>query len=179
MERFPGIGEHFFLTTLRQGFGQRIKWWAQALGINKMTESFAELFEESLATQQMKPGTILTGSVVSISPEAVIVHAGLKSEAVIPAHQFRNEKGEMEVEVGDKVEVALDAVEDGFGETRLSREKAKRARTWSRLEESFNNQEIVTGVITGRVKDSSRRDQVRARLAFSQNYLKKAWLPNK
>ena len=100
----------------------------------------------------MKPGTILTGSVVSISPEAVIVHAGLKSEAVIPAHQFRNEKGEMEVEVGDKVEVALDAVEDGFGETRLSREKAKRARTWSRLEESFNNQEIVTGVITGRVK---------------------------
>ncbi|MCH8958430.1 MAG: 30S ribosomal protein S1 [Proteobacteria bacterium] len=117
-----------------------------------MTESFAELFEESLATQQMKPGTILTGSVVSISPEAVIVHAGLKSEAVIPAHQFRNEKGEMEVEVGDKVEVALDAVEDGFGETRLSREKAKRARTWSRLEESFNNQEIVTGVITGRVK---------------------------
>ncbi|MEE8108511.1 MAG: 30S ribosomal protein S1 [Gammaproteobacteria bacterium] len=117
-----------------------------------MTESFAELFEESLATQQMKPGTILTGSVVSISPEAVIVHAGLKSEAVIPAHQFRNEKGEMEVEVGDKVEVALDAVEDGFGETRLSREKAKRARTWSRLEESFNNEEIVTGVITGRVK---------------------------
>ncbi len=152
MERFPGIGEHFFLTTLQQGYGQRIKWWAQALGINKMTESFAELFEESLATQQMKPGTILTGSVVSISPEAVIVHAGLKSEAVIPAHQFRNEKGEMEVEVGDKVEVALDAVEDGFGETRLSREKAKRARTWSRLEESFNNEEIVTGVITGRVK---------------------------
>lgn len=152
MERFPGIGEHFFLTTLQQGYGQRIKWWAQALGINKMTESFAELFEESLATQQMKPGTILTGSVVSISPEAVIVHAGLKSEAVIPAHQFHNEKGEMEVEVGDKVEVALDAVEDGFGETRLSREKAKRARTWSRLEESFNNEEIVTGVITGRVK---------------------------
>ncbi len=140
------------MTTLQQGCGQRIKWRAQALGINKMTESFAELFEESLATQQMKPGTILTGSVVSISPEAVIVHAGLKSEAVIPAHQFRNEKGEMEVEVGDKVEVALDAVEDGFGETRLSREKAKRARTWSRLEESFNNQEIVTGVITGRVK---------------------------
>ncbi|MCZ6500690.1 MAG: 30S ribosomal protein S1 [Gammaproteobacteria bacterium] len=117
-----------------------------------MTESFAELFEESLATQKMKPGTILTGSVVSVSAEAVIVHAGLKSEAVIPAHQFRNEKGEIEVEVGDKVEVALDAVEDGFGETRLSREKAKRARTWSRLEESFNNQDIVTGVITGRVK---------------------------
>ncbi len=140
------------MTTLQQGCGQRIKWWAQALGINKMTESFAELFEESLVTQKMKPGTILTGSVVSISPEAVIVHAGLKSEAVIPAHQFRNEKGEMEVEVGDMVEVALDAVEDGFGETRLSREKAKRARTWSRLEESFNNQEIVTGVITGRVK---------------------------
>ena len=138
--------------TLWQGCAQRFTGWAQALGINKMTESFAELFEESLATQQMKPGSILTGSVVSVSPEAVIVHAGLKSEAVIPTHQFRNEKGEIEVEVGDKVEVALDAVEDGFGETRLSREKAKRARTWSRLEESFNNQEIVTGVITGRVK---------------------------
>ena len=82
-----------------------------------MTESFAELFEESLATQQMKPGTILTGSVVSISPEAVIVHPGLKSEAVIPAHQFRNVKGEIEVAVVDKVEVARAAVGDGFGET--------------------------------------------------------------
>ncbi len=117
-----------------------------------MTESFAELFEESQANDQMKPGTILTGLVLSITQETVIVHVGLKSEAVIPANQFRNEKGEIEVEVGDEVEVALDAVEDGFGETRLSREKAKRARTWTRLEESFNNQEIVTGVITGRVK---------------------------
>jgi len=78
-----------------------------------MTESFAELFEESIASQRIKPGTILTGNVIEVSPEVVIVSAGLKSEAVIPASQFRNEDGDLEVEVGDDVEVALDAVEDG------------------------------------------------------------------
>ena len=82
----------------------------------------------------------------------VIVNVGLKSEAVIPIEQFRNERGEIEVVAGDDVEVALDAVEDGTGETRLSREKAKRARTWTRLEKAFNESEIVTGIITGRVK---------------------------
>ena len=117
-----------------------------------MTESFAELFEESLASQKIKPGTILTGNVIEVSPEVVIVSAGLKSEAVIPASQFRNENGDLEVEVGDDVEVALDAVEDGFGETRLSRERAKRARTWEELDDAFQNSKIVNGVINGRVK---------------------------
>jgi small subunit ribosomal protein S1 len=117
-----------------------------------MTESFAELFEQSLANQRIRPGMILTGLVVDVTPDVVIVNVGLKSEAVIPLEQFKNERGELEVKAGDSVEVALDSVEDGTGETRLSREKAKRARTWTRLEEAFNKAEIVTGIITGRVK---------------------------
>jgi len=117
-----------------------------------MTESFAELFEQSLANQRIRPGMILSGLVVDISPDMVIVNVGLKSEAVIPVEQFKNERGEIEVKIGDEVEVALDSVEDGTGETRLSREKAKRARTWTRLEEAFGKAEIVTGIITGRVK---------------------------
>ena len=117
-----------------------------------MTESFAELLEESLANQQIKQGAILTAIVVDVNPDVVIVHAGLKSEAVIPADQFLDDNGEIEVAVGDEVEVALDAVEDGFGETRLSREKAKRARTWRRLEESFEDAKVVTGTISGRVR---------------------------
>jgi small subunit ribosomal protein S1 len=117
-----------------------------------MTESFAQLFEQSLANQRIRPGMILTGLIVDVTNDVVIVNVGLKSEAVIPLEQFKNERGEVEVKVGDQVEVALDAVEDGTGETRLSREKAKRARTWTRLDEAFNKSEIVTGVITGRVK---------------------------
>jgi small subunit ribosomal protein S1 len=117
-----------------------------------MTESFAQLFEQSLANQRIRPGMILTGLVVDVTSDVVIVNVGLKSEAVIPLDQFKNERGELEVKAGDSVEVALDSVEDGTGETRLSREKAKRARTWTRLEEAFNKSEIVTGVITGRVK---------------------------
>ncbi|MBV8145417.1 MAG: 30S ribosomal protein S1 [Gammaproteobacteria bacterium] len=117
-----------------------------------MTESFAQLFEQSLANQRIRPGMILTGLVVEVTSDVVIVNVGLKSEAVIPLEQFKNERGEVEVKAGDQVEVALDSVEDGTGETRLSREKAKRARTWTRLEEAFNKSEIVTGVITGRVK---------------------------
>ena len=117
-----------------------------------MSESFAELFEQSLASGSIKSGTILTGTVIEISPEVVIVSAGLKSEAVIPASEFRDENGELECAVGDEVEVALDAVEDGSGETRLSRERAKRARTWESLEESFEKSEIITGIINGRVK---------------------------
>jgi len=117
-----------------------------------MTESFAQLFEQSLANQRIRPGMILTGLVVDVTSDVVIVNVGLKSEAVIPLDQFKNERGEIEVKAGDSVEVALDSVEDGTGETRLSREKAKRARTWTRLEEAFNKSEIVTGVITGRVK---------------------------
>ena len=117
-----------------------------------MSESFAELLEESFANQKIKPGAILTGTVVGVNQDVVIVNAGLKSEAVISADQFFNERGELEVQVGDTVEVALDTVEDGFGETRLSREKAKRTRTWSRLEEAFQKGEIVTGMISGRVR---------------------------
>jgi small subunit ribosomal protein S1 len=117
-----------------------------------MTESFAELFEQSIASQRIRPGTILNGLIVEVGQDYVIVNVGLKSEAVIPSDQFKNEKGEIEVAVGETVEVALDSVEDGSGETRLSREKAKRARTWTRLETAFEKQEVVTGVITGRVK---------------------------
>jgi small subunit ribosomal protein S1 len=117
-----------------------------------MTESFAELFEQSLASSQIKPGTILTGTVIEISAEVVIVSAGLKSEAVIPTSQFLDENGELECKVGDDVEVALDAVEDGSGETKLSRERAKRARTWNLLEEAFEKSEVIIGIINGRVK---------------------------
>lgn len=134
-----------------------------------MSESFAELFEESLANQQFKPGSILNGKVVAVNDDVVIVNAGLKSEAVIPVEQFHDDQGELEVDVGDEVEVALDAVEDGFGETRLSREKAKRARTWTRLEDAFEKGEIVNGVINGRVKGgfTVEIDNVRAFLPGS------------
>jgi len=117
-----------------------------------MTESFAELFEESIKQSQMQSGSILKARVMEIRPDVVIVNAGLKSEGVIPAEQFYNENGELEIAVGDDVEVALDAVEDGFGETRLSREKAKRARSWTKLEEAFTKGEIVKGYISGKVK---------------------------
>jgi small subunit ribosomal protein S1 len=117
-----------------------------------MSESFAELLEESLAGQNTTPGSIIIGTVIDVNNDVVIVNAGLKSEAVIPASQFLNDAGEVEVDVGDEVEVALDTVEDGFGETRLSREKAKRARTWVQLEDAFNGEKIVKGMISGRVR---------------------------
>ena len=117
-----------------------------------MTESFAALLEESLANQQIKQGAILTATVVDVNSDVVILHAGLKSEAVVPSDQFLDNSGDIEVKIGDEVEVALDAVEDGFGETRLSREKAKRARTWLRLQESFEDSKIVTGTVSGRVR---------------------------
>ncbi|MCB1735941.1 MAG: S1 RNA-binding domain-containing protein, partial [Gammaproteobacteria bacterium] len=117
-----------------------------------MSESFAELFEQSLAQQEMRPGTIVTGMVVEVRSDVVVVHAGLKSEGIIPVDQFRNERGEIEVAVGDQVEVALKSVEDGFGETKLSREEAKRAKAWDRLESAFESEENVNGIITGKVK---------------------------
>jgi small subunit ribosomal protein S1 len=134
-----------------------------------MTESFAELFEQSIASQRIRPGTILNGLIVEVGQDYVIVNVGLKSEAVIPSDQFKNEKGEIEVAVGETVEVALDSVEDGSGETRLSREKAKRARTWTRLETAFEKQEVVIGIITGRVKGgfTVEIDNVRAFLPGS------------
>jgi len=117
-----------------------------------MTESFAEMFEESLANQNMTRGAVITGTVVDIQSDSVIVNAGLKSEGIIPIEEFKNASGELEVEVGDEVEVSLEAVEDGFGETRLSREKAKRDEVWRRLEKAFENEDIVKGVISGKVK---------------------------
>ncbi|MEQ8205421.1 MAG: S1 RNA-binding domain-containing protein, partial [Woeseia sp.] len=134
-----------------------------------MSESFAELFEQSFASQHIKPGAIITGTVVDINNDVVIVSAGLKSEAVIPIEQFRNEKGETDVNVGDEIEVALDAVEDGFGETKLSREKAIRARTWTQLEKAFEKNEVVIGIINGRVKGgfTVEIDNVRAFLPGS------------
>jgi small subunit ribosomal protein S1 len=134
-----------------------------------MSESFAELFEESFASQQIKQGAIITGTVVAVNDDVVLISAGLKSEAVIPIEQFQNEKGEADISVGDEFEVALDAVEDGFGETRLSREKAVRARTWIQLEKAFEKSEIVNGVINGRVKGgfTVEIDNVRAFLPGS------------
>ncbi|AUD78483.1 30S ribosomal protein S1 [Kangiella profundi] len=117
-----------------------------------MSENFAQLFEESLANVEMRPGAIITGVVVDIDNEVVVVNAGLKSEGVIPRNQFLNDSGELEVSVGDEVEVALDAVEDGFGETRLSRERAKRFAAWGVLEAAHEANETIKGVITGKVK---------------------------
>ena len=117
-----------------------------------MAESFAELFEQSQIESKMRPGTIVKGTVVEIRADFVVVNAGLKSEGVIPAEQFRNPEGEVEVTVGEEIDVALDAVEDGYGETRLSREKAKRAKAWEELEEACEESKTVTGVISDKVK---------------------------
>ena len=117
-----------------------------------MSESFADLFEESLKTIDMKPGSIVTGIVVDVDDDWVTVHAGLKSEGVIPRDQFENEAGESDINIGDEVQVALEAVEDGFGETRLSRDKAKRALVWDKLEGAFEGDETVEGKISGKVK---------------------------
>jgi small subunit ribosomal protein S1 len=115
-----------------------------------MSESFAELFEESFASKNIKPGTIINGTIVEINTDVVVVSAGLKSEAVIPIDQFQSEKND--ISVGDEIEVALDAVEDGFGETRLSREKAVRARSWINLQEAHDKDEVIEGLISSRVK---------------------------
>ena len=117
-----------------------------------MGESFAELFEESVNNINTKPGSIINGTVVDISKDAVIVNAGLKSEGIIPIDQFKTDKGQLEVEIGDTIEVALDALEDGYGETILSREKARRAKAWTELERVHEAGETITGTITGRVK---------------------------
>ena len=117
-----------------------------------MSESFAQLFEESLNQTEMTAGQVVIGTVTDIRDGYVIVSAGLKSEGVIPEEQFKNLSGDLEVAVGDDVEVVLEAVEDGFGETRLSREKAKRAKAWKSLESSYETEEIITGIITGKVK---------------------------
>ncbi len=117
-----------------------------------MSESFADLFEESLNTIEMAPGAIVTGTVVDIDSDWVIVHAGLKSEGVIPRNQFLNEEGEFSLNIGDQVKVAMEVVDDGFGETRLSREKARRAESWDMLDAAFAESEVVKGIINGKVK---------------------------
>lgn len=117
-----------------------------------MSESFAELFEESLQSVEMEPGAIVTGTVVDIDDDWVTVYAGLKSEGVIPRSQFLDEKGDFSLEIGSQVKVAMEAVDDGFGETRLSREKARRAEVWMVLEDAFENTKKVPGFLQGKVK---------------------------
>lgn len=117
-----------------------------------MSESFAELFEQSQIELKMRPGTIVSATVIEVNPDTVIVNAGLKSEGLIPVDQFHDENGDVEVNVGDEVDVALDSIEDGYGVTRLSREKAKRLMAWTELEKAHEAEETVTGIITERVK---------------------------
>ncbi|AWH89915.1 30S ribosomal protein S1 [Limnobaculum parvum] len=117
-----------------------------------MTESFAQLFEESLNEIETRPGSIVRGVVVAIDKDVVLVDAGLKSESAIPVEQFKNAQGELEIQVGDEVDVALDAIEDGFGETLLSREKAKRHEAWITLEKASVEAATVIGIINGKVK---------------------------
>ncbi|AWH90479.1 30S ribosomal protein S1 [Buchnera aphidicola (Melanaphis sacchari)] len=117
-----------------------------------MNESFAQLFEESLKTIKTRPGSIIQGTIVAIEKDTVLVDAGLKSESAIPSEQFKNAQGFLDIKIGDKIDVALDAIEDGFGETLLSREKAKRHEAWLILEKAHENLETITGVINGKVK---------------------------
>ena len=117
-----------------------------------MIENFADLFEESLKVIETRPGSIVKGTIVSIDKDIVLVDAGLKSESAIPVEQFRNAEGELDVVVGDVIDVALDAIEDGFGETILSREKAKRHEAWVELEKAYTEKETIIGVINGKVK---------------------------
>ncbi len=143
-----------------------------------MSESFAKLFEESFASQQIKPGSIITGTVVDINDDVVIVSAGLKSEAVIPIEQFKNDKRENELVVGDSVEVALDAVEDGFGETKLSREKAIREAEISRDREiEVADQERLIIINKKSEEESQARasaDQARAEAIKAQEAIETA-----
>ena len=117
-----------------------------------MTESFAALLDENLGTLDMKPGSIVSGVVLDVDNDWVTVHVGLKSEGIISLDEFKNNDGEVEINVGDEVEVALEAVEDGYGETRISREKARKISTWKMLEEALVSGEFVTGKIHNRVK---------------------------
>ena len=134
-----------------------------------MSETFAELLEESLNSSEMKPGAVIEAEVVDINGDYVIVNAGLKSESEIPVSQFRDSEGAVQVNIGDRVEVAIETVEDGYGNTRLSRERARRAKSWEFLESAFAEQSIVTGILTGKVKGgfTVSIDEVRAFLPGS------------
>src|ERR1043165_4014384 len=114
--------------------------------------SFARVFEESLSRQEMRVGEVITAEVVSVDPNVVIVNAGLKSESTIAAEEFKNDRGEIEVKPGDFVSVAIEALEDGFGATKLSREKAKKLAAWTSLDDSLAGGLIIKGVVSGKVK---------------------------
>jgi len=118
----------------------------------KATDSFAQLFEKSLTDTPMLPGAIITATIERIEGKHVVVDAGLKSESYIPIEQFYDENGKLEAKVGDEIKVALEVMEDGFGSTRLSRERAKRLESWSHLEQAYENKETIRGTIVGRVK---------------------------
>jgi small subunit ribosomal protein S1 len=120
--------------------------------VTKSPESFAQLFEESLARQEMRIGEVITAEVVRVDYNIVVVNAGLKSESYIPVEEFKNDRGEIEVKPGDFVSVAIETLEDGYGETRLSRDKAKRLTAWHDLEEAMESGAIVTGMVNGKVK---------------------------
>ncbi len=117
-----------------------------------MTESFAELFENSQTLSKLKPGSIVLGTVIDIRSDVVVINAGLKSEGIIPIEEFRDDDGQIRIQIGDEVKVALDAIENGTGETKLSREKAKRSMVWDDLEDAFTNNTAISGRITGKVK---------------------------
>jgi small subunit ribosomal protein S1 len=125
---------------------------ASVSSVPETTESFASLFEESLGRMEMRPGEVITAEVVRVDYNVVVVNAGLKSESFIPVEEFRDEKGEIEVKAGDFVSVAIESLEDGYGETRLSRDKAKRLAAWQELEEALEKGTIVQGLVTGKVK---------------------------
>ncbi len=116
------------------------------------TENFAALFEESLARKEMRVGEVITAEIMRVDDNYVVVNAGLKSESYVPLDEFRNDRGEIEVQPGDFVSVAIESLEDGYGETRLSRDKAKRLAAWHELEEALDKGTVVTGVINGKVK---------------------------
>ena len=115
-------------------------------------ESFAQLFEESLARQEMRQGEVITAEVVRVDQNFVVVNAGLKSESYVPVEEFLNDQGELEVQPGEFVQVAIEMLEDGYGETRLSRDRAKRIAAWNFLEQALNEGSLVSGTITGKVK---------------------------
>ena len=123
---------------------------------SKSTESFAALFEESMALQEMRSGEVITAEVITIDNDFVIVNAGLKSESVIKAEEFLNDQGELDVKVGDFVKVAIEKLEDGFGSTILSREKAKKMQAWLDLEDAMNEGKVVKGFVSSRVKGGLR-----------------------
>ncbi|WP_296653233.1 S1 RNA-binding domain-containing protein, partial [Thiobacillus sp. 63-78] len=123
-----------------------------AVSVSESMESFAALFEESLEHQEMRQGEVITAEIVGIDHNFVTVNAGLKSESLIPLEEFKNDQGEIEAKVGDFVAVAIESIEDGFGATKLSRERAKKLAAWLDLEAAMNEGRIVTGMVQGKVK---------------------------